>query len=582
MRSDPGLLYYMVERVIEGGGWPPSDFRSDPRVEWPATTDLPALDSVSQEFPIAWAHLLFGGGIPLHIFCLRFMAVWASLSAVGVYLLSLELTGKTRWAILAVATYALMPANFRTIGFVLMREDFALPFFALHLALLARAARLRTAGAMVLCGLPLAAAVASWHAMGFFVALELFCIFLWYLRTDENPLDLPSAAIVPAVVAASSLVVPILWRTGFLLSVPMRLTAGLLVASLLKRRGVGRVGRAGAALGTVGLLGLPGILLSTERGGDYGHVWELMLAKVRFIGELPRDPGLLSFDARMMWQGPFSTFPPEQWVFFFGVALILGLPAVAASSTEWFRRSGRTEACLVATFAVVGLAFSWLVERVMPLPGLLLPVCVVLFLSRFERRHVGIALMAAALVIQAGAFQWLVSGWRISWYQPAFLTQEYRELIDILPSLVPEGEAVMADPVISTAVLAHTRRPIVLQPKWEEAEARRRFRDFLTEFFHGTPESLKRLMRERYRCRYLLVDRWTLWTETRYIAGLGRDRTSPDLGTPAAVFLGGDAAPRTSVPGYRLLYRSPSSFPARFGSPQDEIQLYELTGGPVR
>jgi len=48
LKSDPGLLYYFTERILEFGGRAPSDFRADPRVEYPLTTDIPAMFPVGQ------------------------------------------------------------------------------------------------------------------------------------------------------------------------------------------------------------------------------------------------------------------------------------------------------------------------------------------------------------------------------------------------------------------------------------------------------------------------------------------------------------------------------------------------------
>ena len=41
--------------------------------------------------------------------------------------------------------------------------------------------------------------------------------------------------------------------------------------------------------------------------GEYRHVVEFFLAKLRFLGELPKDPSRLTFDVRLLWQGPFAT-----------------------------------------------------------------------------------------------------------------------------------------------------------------------------------------------------------------------------------------------------------------------------------
>jgi hypothetical protein len=583
MRSDPGLLFYMVERVVESGGLPPPDFRADPRVEHPRRVDLPRLDAVCMEYPIAWAYLLAGKGVPLHVFSLWFMSVVASLAAAGCYLLALELTGKVRWACLATALFAVTFANYRTTGFLLMREDLSIPFFALHLALLVRAARLRTAASMALCALALTVALASWHAMRFFVTLEFLCIAAWFFRTGESPFDAPRAWLLPVVAGGLSLGVPLLVRTGFLLSVPMRMAAGLLAAAVLKRRGTGRVGAAAAAVGTIAALTLVNAVTGTDGASDYNHVWELMKMKVRFLGEQPADPALLSFDARLMWGGdgggPFATLPVGLWPVYFGVAILPAIPAFAQAVRDWFRGRGSGAEWMVISLAAVGLVNAWLVNRVQSLPALLLPVCAAIFLSRFEKRQAGAVLMAAVVAVQAICFFGTLGRYRNSWYQAPNRTYELRALLSALPALVPENEAVMADPIVSTAILAHTRRPIVLQPKWEEAEARARLRDFLFSFYHGTPDALHRLLTGKYRCRYLLVDREMLG-DFRYEAGLPLARQAPDPGTAAALFLQRDPRILSAIPGYRLVYWAPSRVPPPGTGPVDGLQLYELTGLP--
>ncbi len=573
MRADPGLLFYALERIVDGNGLPPPDFRADPRVEYPLLTDLPALDSVSQEFPIAWAYLVAGRGVPLHVFSLWFMSIFASLAAVGVYLLVLELTGQIGWASLAVALFGVTEANYRTLGWILMREDFSVPFYVLHLAFLARAARLRSIGSMLGCALCLTVALASWHAMGFVVGLELICLLLWYLRTGDNPFAAARAWIVPAFVAVASLGIPVLVRTSFLTGLPIRIAAALMVAALPARRGFGRGAGGLAVVGTLAASSLLAVAVARGRGaGDYAHVSELLLAKVRYLGELPADPNVLSFDARAMWQGPFLSLGVGLWSRFFGAGLWLFIPALLAAVWGWVRGRGRAADSLIAALAAIGLAGTWFIGRLMVLPGILLPVSAALFLSHNCRRNLALVVMAVAVLWQSIAFGRIHRNYVILWYEPPnFFVEEYRAMLSALPGLVPDGEAVMADPVVSTAVLAHTRRPIILQPKWEEAEARRRLQDFVLTFYHGSPEELRRLLLEKYRCRYLLVDRWTLWKDLHYIAGIPANQETVARGSAASVFLDtfGSVSP---VPGYRLLYRS--------ALPTDTMRLYELTASP--
>jgi hypothetical protein len=122
-----------------------------------------------------------------------------------------------RWAVLAAATWAVLPASYRTIGFVLVREDFSLCWFALHLWLLARALRLRTAGSALLATAALVLFVATWHAASFVFALEALLVLCWYLRTGENPLASRRAAACVALLVAGTLLSPALRARFFAL-----------------------------------------------------------------------------------------------------------------------------------------------------------------------------------------------------------------------------------------------------------------------------------------------------------------------------------------------------------------------------
>lgn len=90
----------------------------------------------------------------------------------------------------------------------------------------------------------------------------------------------------------------------------------------------------------------------------------------------------------------------------------------------------------------------------------------------------------------------------------------------------------------STAILAHTGRPICVQPKWESAQARERVAEFWGAFYQGTPEDLHMLLTEQWGAGYLLVDRFVMGElhASRYLAGLGRDVALPD-GSAAALLL---------------------------------------------
>lgn len=582
LKSDPGLLYYFTESIVDAGGRPPADFRVDPRVEHPELVDVPAKFTVGQEFFVAWGYLLLGTGMPLHVFSVWIMAIWASLSALFVFGLAFELTTSARWAALAAALHVAVPASYRTIGWILMSEDFSVPWFALHLWLLARAARVRSPASVLLASLALGAAVSTWHAMSFVFALEAACVFAWFLRTGRNPFETRAAWIFPITLLAFSSLVPVLRSTAFALSVPMQLTWALAVAALWPRNGkrvaaiAGWFALAAAAWQWSRISGL-GI-------GEYGHVFSLLVHKVRHLGILPDDPSVLPIETRMMWQGPFATLGFEAGLRSLGLGALAIVPALAIvwrGASRGLAGTGVATGVLVCAMACLSILSAWLIERTVWLPGLLLPVVGALAMARFgspRPRSALVGLAIVAVLLQGAESVRYLKARPLSWYLPAQRQAEIRALVEAIPPLVPEGDAIAADFMNSTAILAHTRRGIVFQPKWESKRSRERAAEFLTAFFHGTPDEMRVLLRDRYRCRYVVFDRFTLGIlqASRYAAGIPADWNGPEPGTCAAAFLAQDEETLRDVPGYRLLYRSPDSIRQSDGSPADFFRLYEL------
>ena len=128
----------------------------------------------------------------------------------------------------------------------------------------------------------------------------------------------------------------------------------------------------------------------------------------------------------------------------------------------------------------------------------------------------------------------------------------------------------------SPAILTHTRRPTLLQPKYELDSSRRAAESFLTGFFHSDAAVFRRALRDEHECRYLLIDRFTLGFLSSYTAGL-RAGEAPAPETAAASLLSQDDDTLESLPGYDLLWRSPDTILQRDGSPYDLYRLYRLS-----
>jgi hypothetical protein len=558
LRSDPGLLYYFTDRIIESHSLPPNDFRADPLVEYPETSDLPAMFTIGQEFLVAWCAAQFGGKIPLHVLCVWVMGIFSSLVVVGIFGLTVELTRNVRWGILATALSLIVIGNYRTIGFILIREDFSLPWFSIHLYLLARAFRVKTKLSFVLVALTLVLAASSWHAMGFFIAIEVTCFFLWFLRTGQNPLETPSAWLIPFSIVVLSLIIPVLRSKGFILSTPMLMLYCMLVSAFLVRKFSSAKIRILAAVLLVTLLIAAPLVarLVDGSGQDYSHVLELMSAKIQFLGKMPQDPNQISFDSRLLWQGPFRTADFYYYWGALGVGLLLLPVAIGIGIQGWLRGTGDPRIMLLFALFVSCSTVAYLVKRTIIMPGLLLAVVAIVVLRMLPPNRLTKVLIVVGFVYQITMFSIGLSNYQITWYLPPERNSQLAELIDWIERNIPVGEPIAADFVNGTAILAHLRHPIVIQPKYETTRSRRRIEEFMMTFVHHSPDEFRKLL-SRYRCKYLLVDRFW-WMGSAYIAGINTAiGLAPPLDSCYSLFCSQDKDTLVSIPGYRLLYRSP-------------------------
>jgi hypothetical protein len=422
----------------------------------------------------------------------------------------------------------------------------------------------------------LACAVATWHAMPFLVVLEALAVAAWFARTGRNPFASRAGRAAACVLLAAALGVPILRATRFALSEPMLVVWALCAAGFAQRLGRARATLVGLATLLAGFAAYGALWAAGGGRGEYSHVLRLALAKLEHAGRLPDDPTRLPFEVRLMGQGPFATLDLGAWSepALWGIgALLLAFAAWTASLVR--RPRGDPRVSVLALFALASLPLAWLVGRTVVLPGLLAAPLAALAVVALVPRRASLAL-ATLCALEAWVFAGFLREHRIGWYLPPVRQAEIAQLVLALPRHVPEGEAVVADFVNSTAVLAHTGRPIVLQPKYEDRASRLRAERFFEAFYHGSPDALARLVRDGFEARYLLVDRFTLGYQARYLAGLAAGAPLPP-GSAAEAFLSQDARVLEGVPGFELLYRSPPELVQSNGAPSDFFRLYRLS-----
>ncbi len=565
LRSDPALLFHFVQSILDVGGVP-AEFARHARIEAPQPMSVPQLFALGPEFATAAFHALLRATVaphlPLHVSCLWFSSLCASSLALGAALLARELGLSRALALLAALLTLLLPANQRTLGFLLVGEDYSFPLWLLHLGLALRAVRTRSSVWALLASLSLLASLATWHAASFFLTLEVAAAFALYLRSAGNPLRERSGQMALGVLLLGSLAIPMLRHTAFVFSVPAALMLGMAAG----RTRMAACACAGLVLGA----GLIWAHFSGGGSGEYSHVFALLAAKLEHALVLPADPRELPFEVRIMWQGPFASLGPATLLALLGVGSLAALSS-ARTLGRFFSQPAASDprTALVAGLFWLGLPLALMIERVVVLPGALAGVLLVHGLQRRGAWLLGLAALQLAL---CGAH---FRDWRNPWYQPVIRRDELRAALAAVERLTPSSGVVATDFVNGPAVLAHTGRAIVQQPKWETRRSRERIEEFLKAWFEGDLVSFHRLLREGYGAEYLLVDRATLTMGMRYAAGIPAGvPLRPD--SPAALLGSFDGRPTPPVTGFETLYESSPLLRQSNGQPSALFRLYKL------
>jgi hypothetical protein len=448
-------------------------------------------------------------------------------------------------------------------------EDFFWPILALHLGLAARAAHLRTPTSVAIAAITAAAALATWHAASFFLALEALVALGWLVWTGASPLAIRGAAAFPLALAAAAFAVPFLREAGAWSSIPVATAIGLWCAgrthSAVRARAVGvAVTAAVVALGA----------WWSNAGAAYGHVAALFAAKIEHFGIRPATALGLDGDVRILWQGPFET-PNFSYA---AQALSIGsFLASAAAIWSWTReqRASRSTVLGVAALFALSLGAAWFAQRALVLPSML--AAPLAAWAAAHMRHGAWLLVGFVLVQGALCWSW-AANYANPWYHaPVQRQAEIRWMVETVAQIVPREEAVAADFMSSTAILAHSGNPICFSPKWEAAEPRRRALEFLDTFHHRSPAEFRALLVERYQTQWLVVDRFTLQYLAHWSANLPADSFEPLPGTAAAALLSQDDAVLRSIPGYQLMARSPATIQLASGKSADFYRIYRLS-----
>ncbi|MEO0110423.1 MAG: tetratricopeptide repeat protein [candidate division WOR-3 bacterium] len=441
-----------------------------------------------------------------------FVSIFSSLSVIIIFFFASSFWGNKFSGILSAFFYAIgLPSFWRVTGNYL-REEFALPFLFLSLYLFFLGLKEKRKGALFfLSGLSLTIGLITWHLSQFFFSLfALFLIFLFFFGREivEDSFKYLFFFLIPILIAG------LFWEPlaskYFLLSFPVITSLWLGLISL--KKGLHKL---------FALLPLPLFFLFRflfpRYFQEYAHVFETIFAKIIYLGKKPADPALLSFSARAIWLGPFSSPGPLSFAFSLLIPFLLSLISFLYLL---FRPQAKENKLFLSFFFILFTILYLLVIRLEVFFFFFVALAIggnwLLIKKRWGSAIliIGLLLEGYKVINYQNLFNKYYFKLSAEWQtKPTAYGRDWEALRDWVERNVKGEEGILADVDISAMLLAYTERPIVIQPIYEKKEARDRVLECLSSFYKSEEEFFSLL--KRYQISYIIYQKDFLLDNTK-------------------------------------------------------------------
>jgi len=460
---------------------------------------------------------IFGIDLITHIRYL--VSIISSISILAFYYLSRLYLRDRKIITLIVLLYAVGIAGFWRIAGNYLREEFALPsyLFAIYLFLASRRWY-----HPLLSGLCFGLTLILWHLSRFSYLVFLgYIIFAYLIEKNHRDRLIINFTLMIIPISLAALLSPTLRAKLFIISLPLTLSYLLIIS-----HHVSRWLKLNPLYTLPFLILAPLPILAAGQMGEYSHVFQLLLSKIRFLGAKPDDPNLVPYQARLIWFGPFSSPGIFSILIAFGLTPLLGLIGACLE----VRKSG------LRSLPILFFFFAFLL-------GYLLIIRLEIFLYPFLLLMIGILLTNTKKSFLQYLFLVIIIP---EFIKPVFYSQIYQRY---LPRLASEwesrigaigdefdriiewfkrnthkDEAVLGYIDVSAMILSRSGNPIVLEPIYELSKARERVRRYLGLLYENEGKFVS-ILRKR-DIDYVLYDRGFLLDDSksslRYIFAIDR------------------------------------------------------------
>ncbi|MEO0160738.1 MAG: hypothetical protein ABIL39_02635 [candidate division WOR-3 bacterium] len=555
--TENALQYHYAELV--GNGKPIPSF--DPKLQAPAGVKIFENLTILMEYPCGWLYRILGlksKGVLFHTWAITFIAIWASLGILAVYLLARALGLSPLSSLFAglLQNFSLAAVGRSTFGF--LNEDFALPFIIAGIAgyLYALHHKKNRIIAVLGAGICLLISLSAWHFARFiFLTIIVISVFnLWLFEIDKQTKEkayiLLFLLFVPFL---GSFLVPVLKSRLYFLSPPFALGFGSIIGILLFSTPTGRPPISSlkgwfAILTGLGFLVLSLILTNLfKTETEYLHVWSLLLAKIKYLGIKPNNPEMLDYAARSLWIEAFNSPHP---VSIFKNLFPIIIPAILALRYVVMRSFVDTSIRLFFFFSMIFFVSYLAIERMGVVNNYFISIWAVmpvLMEAKTKRQlreyliYIGLGIIFLFNFYQAFHIHqptdYIKTLRRIFGNEIGHGFFNWRlnnvELVRFIRLQTPADAIFLSSFGVGPLIFTYAERAIVLQPKFEVRNCQNLVREFLAAIY-GSEEEFYNFCRSK-RVDYFLYDIRILLDNTRegsrWIAG------KTEISTSTAAFL---------------------------------------------
>lgn len=244
--------------------------------------------------------------VPFHVYLLFVISFFSSLNIFVIYFVALSLWKNHKSAVFSCVIFSTaIPSFERTIGWY-GYEDFAFFFIFMSVVFFIHKQRV----AAYLSAILLCVALVGWHLTPFYIVILSVAVLAMYLfHYPNDSFSMKRITLLYLFLFVTGVLFPVLRQKSFITSPGMLIFLSLVITNviILKFHRVQKKIVFEIFLIILLVLFFFSHTFGSLHSDDFSHIYNLIKAKVLFLGVKPDNPSLIPFETRIYWLGPYNS-----------------------------------------------------------------------------------------------------------------------------------------------------------------------------------------------------------------------------------------------------------------------------------